>query len=220
MSVSRCARGDTRARHGAYWWTPRPYRMADPKPEGTLSAQELCEITGLTDRHHRRISAAGHFPPPILGRYQVGKTLLGIIRYQRELIQRKSNKLAKEQVALTKARRETAQEELAVLRGEYVEKALIGPALRNISLHQRAVLQRILEQEIGPNLGGLTPIEAVEKMKGAVDTICSVFREGVGGWMDKPPEPEAAEPNTPPAIDSLQSTPTNANHQDAKPENS
>src|SRR5438477_627191 len=116
MSVSRCVLGDARARRWAYWWTPGHFRMADPKPEGTLSAQELCEITGLTDRHHRRISAAGHFPPPILGRYQVGKTLLGIIRYQRELIQRKSNKLAKEQVALTKARRETAQEELAAPR--------------------------------------------------------------------------------------------------------
>jgi len=164
--------------------------MATEKPEdGTISAEYLCGKTGLTDRRHRQLATAGYFPPPILGRYQAGATLLGIIRYQRELIQKKSNKLAKEQTALTKARRETAQEELAVLRGEYIERAVIGPALRNVSLHQRAVLQRILEQELAPNLAGLTPIEVLERMKRAVDTICSTFREGVSGWLDKPPEP-------------------------------
>src|SRR5438128_497088 len=151
----------------------------DQHPEsGTISAEQLCSYTGLTDRRHRQLATAGFFRPPILGRYQAGKTLLGVIRYQRELIQKKNNRLAREQVALTKARRETAQEELAVLRGEYVEKSVIGPALRNVSLHQRAVLQRILEQEVAPNLAGLTAIEVVERMKRAVDEICSTFREG------------------------------------------
>src|SRR5213075_1497571 len=73
-------------------------------------------------------------------------------------------------------------------------KSVIGPALRNVSLHQRAVLQRILEQELAPNLAGLTPIEVLERMKRAVDTICSTFREGVSGWLDKPPEPTGTSP--------------------------
>lgn len=150
----------------------------------TLTAEQLCGITGLTDRRHRQLATAGYFPAPINGRYVAGKVLVGVIRYQRELITKKNGKLAKEQVALTKARRETAQEELAVMRGRYVEKAEIGPALRNVSLHQRAVLQRKLEQELGPNLAGLTTQEILPKIKAAVDEICSVFREGVSGWME------------------------------------
>ena len=98
-----------------------------------------------------------------------------------------------EQLALTKAKRERAQEDLAEFRGKYVAKADIGPALRNISLHQRAVLQRKLEQELGPNLAGLTTLEILAKIKPAVDEVCQIFRERVGGWMDEPP---AASPET------------------------
>lgn len=165
-----------------------------PEHAGTITAEQLCSYTGLSDRRHRQLASAGFFPPPILGRYQAGKTLLGIIRYQRELIHKKSNKLAKEQIALTKARRELAQEELAGVRGEYVEKAVIGPALRNVSLHQRAVLQRLLEQELSPKLAGLTTLEILPLVKGAVDQVCAVFRERVAGWLDK--APEAPEPIT------------------------
>src|SRR5205814_1760906 len=114
--------------------------------------------------------------------------LLGIIRYQRELIQKKSNKLAKEQIGLTKARRQNAEIDADVKRQLYVEKAVIGPKLRNLSLHQRATLQRVLEQELPPRLVGLTPIEVIERMKSAVDTICSVFREGISGWLDASPQ--------------------------------
>src|SRR5438876_10743539 len=104
----------------------------EPSEAGTITAEQLCSITGLTDRRHRQLATAGYFPPPILGRYQVGATLLGIIKHQRELIQKKSTKLAKEQQALTKAKRELAQEELAEVRGKYVAKESIGPALRNV----------------------------------------------------------------------------------------
>ena len=171
--------------------------MPDEQP-GTISAEELTAITGLTDRHLRRLATQGHFPQPNHGRYLAGKTLVGFIKYQAELLRKKNGKLAKEQLALTKAKRERQQEELAVLRGEYVEKAVIGPALRNVSLHQRAVRQRVLEQEVGPNLAGLTPIEVVERMKRAVDEICSTFREGVAGWLDKPPVPEPEKSNSQP----------------------
>jgi hypothetical protein len=154
---------------------------------GTITTEQLCTLSGLTGRHLRRLAAAGKFPPPNNGRYQIGKTLLGIISYQRELIQKKNGALAKEQVGLTKARRQTAEEELSVMRGEYVEKAVIGPKLRNVSLHQRGTLQRILEQQLGPTLAGLTTIEILEKMKSAVDEVCQIFFEGAAQWMEAPP---------------------------------
>jgi hypothetical protein len=170
-----------------------------PPESGTLSSEQLCAITGWTTRHLRRLAALGKFPPPIDGRYQAGKTLVGVITHLLELVRKKSNKLAKEQVALTKARREMVQEELAVIREKYEEKAVIGPALRNVSLHQRAVLQRMLEQELAPKLANLTTLEILPLMKAAVDTVCAVFRERVAGWMDAPPEVGAESAITFPA---------------------
>ncbi len=158
----------------------------------TITAEELCGWSGLTDRQHRNIAAKGYFPSPILGRYQAGKTLIGMIKYLAEQNRKKNGKQAKEQLALTKAKRETAQEELRILREKYVEKAAIGPALRNISLHQRAVLQRKLEQELGPNLAGLTTQEILAKIKPAVDEVCQIFRERVSGWMDSEPALDSA----------------------------
>src|SRR5881394_4217080 len=169
--------------------------MPDEQP-GTISAEELTAITGLTDRHLRRLATQGHFPQPNHGRYLAGKTLVGFIKYQAELLRKKNGKLAKEQLALTKAKRQDKQLEYELRQELYVEKSVIGPALRNVCLHQRAVLQRILEQEVGPNLAGLTPIEVVERMKRAVDEICATFREGVTGWLDKPPELKAEPLNS------------------------
>jgi hypothetical protein len=164
---------------------------------GTITGEQLCAITGLTDRRHRQLASAGYFPPPMDGRYQVGKTLVGVIRHQRELIQKKNNKLAKEQQGLVKAKRELAEEELAEVRGEYVAKAEIAPALRNVSLHQRAVLQRKLEQELGPQLAGLTTLEILVKLKTVVDEVCQIFREGIGGWLDSPPLAECQKQQPP-----------------------
>src|ERR1043166_8761713 len=152
----------------------------------TISAEELCSVTGQTDQRHRQLAAAGYFPSPIRGQYQTFKTFAGIIRYQRELINRKSNTLAAEQEQLTRARRLKAEEELAVLQGKYTENAIIGPALRNVSLHQRAELQRKIEQELIPTLGGLTVVEMLEKARPVVDHICHIFNEGTATWMGEP----------------------------------
>src|SRR5262245_55214640 len=101
----------------------RSRREHAPQPEGgvVITAEQLCSITGLTDRRHRQLAAAGYFPPPIRGRYQ-GVTLLGIIRYQREQLAKRNDTFRREQEAYTKARREVAQEELAVIRGRYLAR--------------------------------------------------------------------------------------------------
>jgi hypothetical protein len=169
---------------------PSPSPSLDTPTPGTISAAELTAITGLTARHLLRLATQGHYPHPDNGRYVAGKTLIGFIKYQAELLRKKNGKLAKEQLALTKAKRQDKQLDFELRQELYVEKAVIGPALRNISLHQRAVLQRILEQEIAPNLSGLTPVEVVTRMKRAVDEICAVFRERTACWLDNPPPNE------------------------------
>src|SRR5688572_19445628 len=90
---------------------------------GTLSREQLCTITGLTDRRHRQLADKGYFPPPVQGRYQAGKTLVGVIRYLGEQLRKKNSKLAQEQIGLTKAKRQLAEEDLAEVRGKYVAKA-------------------------------------------------------------------------------------------------
>ncbi len=163
-----------------------PAEAGTPNSGGTITAAQLCAITGLTDRRHRQLAQGGYFPPPINGVYQA-KCLLGIIKYQRELIAKKSDVLRKEQEAYTRAKREMAQEELAQFRGKYVLKDEIGPALRNVSLHQRAVLCRVLEQEMGPNLVGKTTIEVMARVREAVDQVCGIFREQTGKWVEGAP---------------------------------
>jgi len=156
--------------------------------DGTLSAEKLCAITGLTDRRHRQLAQAGYFPAPIKGRYQGGPTLVGLLRYFKERADKKDDTLAQEQTAYLQAKRMLAQEELAQFRGQYVRVAELGPALRNVSLHQRAVLQRRLEQELAPNLVGKTTLEILSLVRSAVDDICAIFREGTKQWTKSPPE--------------------------------
>lgn len=135
---------------------------------------------------HRKLAAAGYYPPPLNGKYQSVKTLGGIIRYQKELLRKKDDTLEKERAGLTSARRKTVEKELAILNGEYVKKSEIGPALRNLSLHQRATLQRKFEQEIATKLDGLTPVERLLLIKGAVDEVCAIFQEGTASWIIEP----------------------------------
>jgi hypothetical protein len=47
----------------------------------TISADELCELTGLTDRRHRQLAKDGYFPPPARGRYKRTRTLQGLFKY-------------------------------------------------------------------------------------------------------------------------------------------
>ncbi|MCI0744882.1 MAG: hypothetical protein L0Y58_05690 [Verrucomicrobia subdivision 3 bacterium] len=155
---------------------------------GTVTAEWLCSVTGLTDRWHRQLATKGYFPPPIRGRYQAAETLVGLIRYQREQIAKKNDTLRTEQELLTKAKREMAEAELLAFRDRYIEKEAIGPALRNVSLHQRAVLQHKFEQELAQNLAGLTPLETIARIKAAVDEVCNIFREGTKEWLEAPPK--------------------------------
>ncbi len=167
----------------------------DPQvSDGTITAEQLCSWTGLTDRRHRQIAAKGFFPPPILGRYQAGKTLIGMVKYLAEMVRKKDDKQARQQLRLTKAKADLALEELSEVRGKNVEKAVIGPALRNVSVNQKAVLQRRFEQELLPKLANLTTLEMLPLIQAAVDEVVCIFREGVGGWIENPPADEVPKP--------------------------
>jgi hypothetical protein len=184
ISVSRSLRGES-----------GDASRSPPADGASITAEHLCTITGLTDRRHRQLAAQGYFPPPIDGRYQAAKTLIGVIRYQRELILTKDDTLARERAALTTAKREIAQEEVALLRGKYVAKAEIGPKLRNWSLHQRAVLLSF-KQQVAPKLPGLTLVEILTLADTWIDEVCAQFNANAHAWLAAPPSQDT--PKTPP----------------------
>lgn len=158
-----------------------------PPPADTITAEELCALTGLTDRRHRQLAKNGLFPPPIRGHYQRDRTFAGIVQHFRELLEKRDDTLRKEQQKLTAAKRKIAERELAILEGSAIPKVDIGPSLRNISLHQRSVLQMKLEQELAPNILQLKQPEVDARFKSIVDDVCAIFHDGVKSWMEAPP---------------------------------
>jgi len=76
----------------------------------TIDAEQLCTLTGLTDRHHRGLARAGWFPSPVRGQYQLTSTLQGLFKYYRT-------------ASLVKARSEyeTARTREASLRADLME---------------------------------------------------------------------------------------------------
>lgn len=70
----------------------RFYREALDRPI-TVNKDELRELTGLSDQRHRQLAEEAHFPAPIKGRYLLKETAAGIIRYFKELHQRRDRTL-------------------------------------------------------------------------------------------------------------------------------
>lgn len=95
---------------------------------GKISAEKLCQMTGLTDRHHRRLAADGFFPPPINSEYQLLPTIQGLFKYYRERGQRANGALFDEKLAKETADRKMAEIELgkatkALIKADDVERA-------------------------------------------------------------------------------------------------
>lgn len=150
---------------------------------GTISADRLREITGLTDRSHRLVAEKGYFPQPIKGQYQLGATLKGLFRYYRELQQKRSDATKLHEERLKAAKADIAEDERDRGRELYVLKQLIGPALRAVAIAQKALLRRKLEQELPARLAHKEAGEILAANRAAVDEICAAFCDGVRGWM-------------------------------------
>jgi hypothetical protein len=95
--------------------------------DGTISAEELCAMTGLTDRRHRQLAEQGFFPPPIKGNYQLAPTISGMFRYYRESFQKSSRTLVEDRQ--TKLRKEIELLELKIQQ-EHAQMAPIEVVVR------------------------------------------------------------------------------------------
>lgn len=147
-----------------------------------LPAADFAELTGLSDRQLRNIAQKGFFPPPERGEYDGDKSLRGMIRYQAELLKKKSSTLTEEKEGLTRVRRLREEFELEARKGEFVPRDDIGPELRSISMHQRSVLVHKLERELDAKLDFANKAERSALLKQAVDDVCAIFNRGVEKW--------------------------------------
>lgn len=57
----------------------------------TIDGKTLSDLTGLSDRRHRQLAEAGHFPPPTRGKYDLVATLKGLFKYYRTAIVKKAD---------------------------------------------------------------------------------------------------------------------------------
>lgn len=99
-----------------------------------IGGEELCKLTGLTDKRHRQIAKAGYFPPPENGLYQLRPTFAGLLKYYRDSSSRKTRagtldaaKLSKEQ-----AKARLAHLEVERLEGKLLELSLVQQTCGNI----------------------------------------------------------------------------------------
>lgn len=118
--------------------------MAQPdKPEktGTLSAEKLCELSGLTDRRHRQIAAEGFFPPPIKGQYQANSTIRGLLRYYREMTQRSGSGIKQKREAKLDKEVELMDMDIAERKGHLISVDDMEQRLRPMLI---AVRQKVL----------------------------------------------------------------------------
>jgi hypothetical protein len=172
--------------------------MQPPRP-GTIAGDKLCELTGLTDRRHRQLAAEGYFPPPVQGYYLANDAIRGLFRYFRDQLHKKEDSLASERKKLSVARREKLEVEIARMRGDLIDRAEIGPYLRNLGANQRATLQNKLENELSLKLAGLDPIAIRARMAEAVDDLCLLYQQGIHKWLAEAPPEKSGEPPAPPA---------------------
>ncbi|HEV2210841.1 MAG TPA: hypothetical protein VG167_18870 [Verrucomicrobiae bacterium] len=160
--------------------------MSKATPADTISGDELCEITGLTDRRHRQLATEGYFPSPRKGRYKLHETLAGLFRFFREQLHSKEDSLAVERKAAVHAKRIKLETETAILKGLYVEREQIAPLLRNLALRQRAELKNKLENELPAKLAGQDPLQIQERLARTVDELCSIFKNATAEWVEPP----------------------------------
>jgi hypothetical protein len=69
--------------------------------EQTITADNLCKLTGMTDRRHRQLAAQGFFPPPVKSMYLLSPTITGMFKYYRDL----NNPELKKQTEMEKHRK-------------------------------------------------------------------------------------------------------------------
>ena len=136
--------------------------MSEPIQQ-TISAEELCQLTGLTDARHRQLAAAGYFPKPDKALYQLTATIQGMFRFYREVNEKRGAfaesrtvKLEKE-INLIEANTSRVRRKDQLERGEVIPAPLVYKTWENIIILARAKLLQIPNKVESQCAVGITP---------------------------------------------------------------
>lgn len=159
--------------------------MADP---GNITSDQFCKLTGvtLTERRLRQLAEQKYFPPPVDGLFKADKLLIGFIKYQADQLDKKNDTLTAERAKYMKARREKAEIETAILKGDFIESSKVENVFRNVLLNFKAIMQLRLEVEEPPKMAGLTVPAITDRMETLVNELLRVLREGLSRWVKEP----------------------------------
>lgn len=114
-----------------------------------ISGDELCSLTGLTDRRHRQIAKDGYFAPPLRGEYERQAALRGMFRYFREAREKAGATLASERLRKLKEDADKVAIENERSRGNLVETEAVYGHFEGlfVALRQRILASGLSDQE-------------------------------------------------------------------------
>lgn len=144
--------------------------------EELISGEELCLLTGFTDRWHRKVADKGYFPPPTNGKYKFVATLQGLFKYQRELTERSKESLAAKQELFLDKKIERAEHEIAVAKKDVLPLAEIADRVRAISEQQKSILQFQLDRLASIN-AGLPATDQRKNNRACLLAVCKALQE-------------------------------------------
>jgi hypothetical protein len=156
--------------------------MAKGGTPDTLTAEQLCALTGLSDQRHRQLATAGYFPKPVDARWDFTKTIKGLLTYYRE-----SRGKAKMDIEGAKLRKLTLDAQIAELKLEQTRGSLIS--LDEMQRYMRGtvtrwdLLNKMKFEVEGPMLLQGKPIaETRAILKRLNDESRKIWNEGLTEW--------------------------------------
>jgi hypothetical protein len=160
----------------------------------TTSTDELKQWTGLTDKWLRELAKKGCYPSPLKGRYQIVPTLLGLLKYYREQLQKKNDEHEKELMLLTKAKRQDKELDVKIKNEEFMPRVEHDRILKGLARGFWPLVRQFFETSLAIRvdqfmLGQPIPddcrvaiLDSIRKNgESAIDSMEVEFRRRAGG---------------------------------------
>ena len=151
--------------------------------DATITAEELCALTGLTNRRHQQLAADGYYPHPIGKDYLLAPTITGLFKFYREHNQRTKEKLVNTKDDKTQKEIRLLDMKIAREERRTVERAEVNTLLLHVASQQKAVLFAALEREFPGKVVGRTASEISAQGRALADRLCEIFQREVEQWQ-------------------------------------
>lgn len=150
----------------------------------TISAEELCSLTGLSTRRHQQLAQQGYFPHAVESQYQFAATIQGIFKFYRE-----HNQQTREKKDNAKERKLEVETRILLLK-EAKENRTVATVsdIEKLLLHLSTMVKTIAYQRLGRELGargeGKSAAELNVLGKTIAGELVDIMENGVRSWQD------------------------------------